>query len=128
MKKIGLMLLFVAIGFSSFAQNEVKPDSELKSPPTFIGGQESMMKFVAENIKYPKEALESETSGTVYTQLLINEKGKIIEVEILRGVSKTLDMEAIRVIEAMPNWKPAMDLDGNPVKSIATLPIAFRMN
>jgi len=87
-----------------------------------------MMKFVAENIKYPKEALESETSGTVYTQLLINEKGKIIEVEILRGVSKTLDMEAIRVIEAMPNWKPAMDLDGNPVKSIATLPIAFRMN
>lgn len=124
MKNIGLMLLFVAIGFTSFAQNETK----LREEPAFVGGQEGMMKFVAENIKYPEDALDSETSGTVYTQLLFNEEGKIIEVEILRGVSKSLDMEAIRVIEAMPNWKPAIDMEGNPVRATATLPIAFRMN
>jgi TonB family protein len=128
MKKIGIMFLFIAIGLFSFAQNETEQDKKLKEEPSYVGGQQSMMEFIANNIKYPEEDLDSGASGTVFTQLLINDEGKVIEVEILRGVSKTMDLEAIRVIEAMPKWNPGKDLNGNPVKTTVTLPIRFALN
>jgi TonB family protein len=129
MKNIGIMLLFITIGFAPFAQSDTKKEEiKLREEPSYAGGMGKMSTFISENIKYPNDAIESKTSGTVYTSLLIDEKGKIVEVEILRGVSKSLDLEAIRVIERMPNWTPGLDMEGNAVKTSVTLPIAFRMN
>ncbi|MFA7274111.1 MAG: energy transducer TonB [Crocinitomicaceae bacterium] len=128
MKNIGLIMLFSLLCYTSFAQTEEKPAAAIAVEPTFVGGTEGMMNFLSENIKYPKEAIESNTSGRVYVSLVINEAGKVIEVEILRGVSNSLDLEAIRVCEKMPNWNPARDGDGNAVKSEVKLPIAFTLD
>lgn len=128
MKNIGLLMLFSLLCYTGFAQTEEKAVAEVAVEPTFVGGNESMMNFLTENLKYPKDAIASNSSGKVYVSLLINEAGKVIEVEILRGLANSLDMEAIRVCEKMPNWNPARDADGNAMKSTVTLPIAFALD
>lgn len=67
-----------------------------------------MIKFIQSNVQYPEYSRELGEQGTVYVQFVINTDGTISEVAILKGVSDSLDAEAMRVVEAMPNWTPGM--------------------
>ena len=57
---------------------------------------------------------------------MVNKKGQIKNVEIIRGVDPLLDAEAVRVIKSMPNWEPAIK-DGKLVKTLFRLPIKFSL-
>lgn len=80
--------------------------------------------FVQENLQYPEEAKEKRESGTVYLKIVVNKKGKITEIEVLRGVSPSLNAEAIRLIKSMPKWVPALN-EGETVAASLVLPIVF---
>ena len=47
--------------------------------------------------------------------------------EVLKGVHETLDKEALRLIKAMPDWKPGKQ-KGEAVNCIVTFPIHFKIN
>ena len=90
------------------------------------GGMAGMMKYLSSHIRYPEAAHKAGTQGRVTVQFVVSKDGSIGNVHILRGVSPELDAEAIRVISAMPKWKPGMQ-KGEPVSVKYTVPVMFRL-
>ena len=77
--------------------------------PEFPGGEMAFRKYIADNIKYPKEAVYEGFQGTVYVSFVVDTVGNTTNVKVLRGVHPLLDAEAVRVIKSIPQkWKPAM--------------------
>lgn len=89
--------------------------------PAFQG---NIMQWLAENIEYPEEAIKNNEKGRVIVKFIIDENGNPINPEIVRGISPSLDAEAIRVVKKMPKWIPGT-LKGKPAAVYFTLPIAF---
>lgn len=90
------------------------------------GGMAGLMQFLSKNIKYPTIAQENGTQGRVTVQFVVNKDGSIVDAKVLRGVDPYLDKEALRVINAMPKWKPGMQR-GKPVRVKYTVPVMFRL-
>ena len=90
------------------------------------GGMAGLMQYLSKNIKYPTIAQENGTQGRVTVQFVVNKDGSIVDAKVLRGVDPYLDKEAIRVISAMPKWKPGMQR-GKPVRVKYTVPVMFRL-
>ena len=98
----------------------------VENMPEFPGGNAELMKFLAKNIKYPAEAQQKGEQGRVMVQFVVGKDGKLSDIEIMRSISPTLDAEAIRVIKAMPTWKPGTQR-GQAVAVKYTIPISFRL-
>ncbi|MCY1634039.1 M56 family metallopeptidase [Marinifilum sp. D737] len=94
--------------------------------PKFPGGHLEIQKFLARNTVYPKEAQEKGEQGRVYVSFLVDKEGMISDPKIVRGVASSLDKEAIRVVNSMPQWEPGKK-DGKPVNVIYTVPINFKL-
>ena len=91
------------------------------------GGMGAMMEFLSKNIRYPVNAQKNGTQGRVTVQFIVNTDGSISNIGILREVDPELDGEAVRVISAMPKWKPGTQ-GGKPVRVKYTVPVMFRLN
>ena len=96
--------------------------------PEFPGGDEAFLVFIHKNLKYPKEAWEEGIQGRVSVKFTIDKNGSVVNPRIVRGVSRELDNEAIRVFSLpnMPKWKPATQ-NGKPVNAELSFPIQFRL-
>jgi len=128
----GLLILVMAI--TSFAQAQEKTISsgtskngvavyvEKMPSPNF-----NLSEYLSENIKYPQTAIEKNIQGKVIVKFVVNEDGHISNAEVIRGVSKELDAEALRVVSAMPDWNPGIQ-DGKKVSVYFTQPISFKLD
>lgn len=94
--------------------------------PEFPGGQSEIIRFITSNTKYPSIAVENGIQGKVYVSFVVNAKGKVENVKVVRGVDPSLDKEAVRVIESMPAWKPGKQRN-KPVKVSYTMPVSFKL-
>ena len=103
-----------------------KEDKLLTEVPEFPGGSEALVKYLQRSIRYPPDALRKKIKGRVICQFIVDGEGKITGITIFQGAHPSLDKEALRVIRAMPKWKPGT-IDGAPVKVRYTLPISFYM-
>ncbi len=92
--------------------------------PEFPGGTAALQKYLAESVKYPVIAQENGIQGRIYVQFVINSKGEVTNATVLRGVDPSLDREALRVVQSMPNWKPGKQRN-RPVRVSYTVPINF---
>ncbi len=106
-------------------------DSEIfqvvEEQPMFPGGMGEMMKFLQQNVKYPKEAQDQGKQGRVIVQFVVNKDGSISNDTIVRSVDPLLDAEALRVVRSMPNWTPGKQR-GKEVRVRFTLPVTFRLD
>ena len=99
----------------------------VESMPEFPGGQQAMMRYIAENIKYPVIAQENGIQGRVICQFVVEKDGKVSDIQVVRSSGEaSLDKEAQRVIGSMPKWKPGKQR-GKPVRVKYTLPVNFRL-
>jgi len=98
----------------------------VEEPPRFPGGNDAMLRFLAENIHYPQPSRQEAIQGTVYLTFVINTDGSVDNARVLRGVHWSLDEEALRVIRAMPEWIPGKQR-GKPVNVQFTMPIRFAL-
>ena len=94
--------------------------------PEFPGGMEELMKFLANEIKYPVEAEQKGKQGRVIVQFVVGKDGNLRDIKVVKSVSPELDAEAIRVCKAMPKWQPG-EQRGQAVNVQFTLPITFRL-
>ena len=94
--------------------------------PEFPDGMQECMKWLGKNIKYPTIAQENGVQGRVIVQFVVTKEGNIEEPVVANGVDPYLDAEALRVIKAMPKWKPGKQR-GKEVNVKYTLPIHFRL-
>ena len=100
---------------------EIRPYAEVMPTPTF-----DITEFLSRNLHYPERAREINIQGRVVVQFVVNEDGSISNVIALRGIGAGCDDEAVRVISAMPAWKPGSQ-NGFPVRILYTLPIMFKL-
>ena len=103
------------------------PFDVVEQMPEFPGGQEALMQFLRQEVKYPKEAFKDGVQGRVVVQFVVEKDGSISEVEVVKKVNEHLDAEAVRVVNAMPKWKPGKQ-KGENVRVKYTLPISFRLS
>ena len=94
--------------------------------PEFPGGQPAMMKWLAENVKYPKVAEENGIQGRVVCTFVVERDGSITGVQVARSIDPSLDKEAVRVLKSMPRWTPGKQ-GGSPVRVKYTVPVSFRL-
>ena len=124
--------------------------------PSFPGGTEALMKYMMQNLKYPQAAIDMAFEGRLIVQFVVRKDGSLGDFKILRGseeiiaaavkraeqesghalteaekkpladAAKSLDDEALRVINAMPRWQPALQR-GKRVNCKFTLPVTFRL-
>ena len=95
--------------------------------PEFPGGAAGMMKFIAENVKYPEEAYSKGIEGRVLVQFIIEKDGSVTNVKVIKKVNDAIDAEAVRVVKAMPKWKPGKQ-NGREVRVKYTIPVSFRLS
>ncbi|KAA9353738.1 TonB family protein [Larkinella humicola] len=94
--------------------------------PEFPGGMVGLTRFINENLRYPEAAQKAHVSGKVFLSFVINTDGSFQDIQVLKGFGFGADEEAIRVLKAMPRWKPATQ-DGKLVRVKYNLPIKFEL-
>lgn len=108
-------------------QEEVEEIFEFVEEPTeFPGGQAELQKYLGKSIRYPEIAIDNGIQGRVVVTFVIEKNGKPSNVKVVRSVDPSLDKEAIRVVEAMPAWKPGKQ-QGKAVRQRFNLPVVFRL-
>lgn len=93
--------------------------------PSFPGGETKFVRYINKTREYPKEAYEKGIEGRVICSFVVNSDGSISNIQILRGVEKSLNNEAVRIISKMPDWVPGK-IDGHNVPVRVIHPIVFR--
>ncbi len=94
--------------------------------PEFPGGTAALMAFLRKHIRYPIQARENNIEGKVLLQFVVDAKGDITNIQLIRGIGGGCDQEALRVVHSMPKWKPGR-LNGKEVSVYFTLPISFKL-
>ena len=106
------------------------PDNALfvgvEQKPEFPGGEAALLKYLSDNIRYPKNAHDNKIEGRVVISFVIQKDGTIGETKILRSVDPELDAEALRVVRSLPAFTPGK-MNGKAVAVWYSLPIAFKL-
>ena len=105
----------------SFYDCDVRPTFFRSNDPSSF-----LKRWVYVYLRYPQSAVEEGVQGRVLVDFVIDEKGKVTDVKVVRGVDPRLDAEAVRVISASPDWKPGV-LNGKKVKTALSLYVEFRL-
>jgi periplasmic protein TonB len=134
MKTIRLLLLVLAASLVIVPKSNAlelskkgKIAKTVDQMPEFPGGMEALINYMSHNIKYPVDAKEKGVTGTVYIKFIVDKTGHVINAKVKKGVSRSLNKEALRVVNAMPVWKPGQQ-DGKPASVSYTIPIKFALN
>lgn len=109
--------------------SEAVPWNDCDLKPSFMNNYDPnvfLNKWVYVYLKYPKEAIDNGIQGRVLVDFIIDEKGKVRDAKVVRGVNPLLDEEAVKVVAASPDWKPAR-VRGKRVACEMSLYIEFRL-
>lgn len=107
-------------------ENDNKVYDSAETMPSFPGGQMALFEYLGKNVKYPVVAEANGIQGRVIVTFIVGHDGSISDVKIAKSVDPSLDKEAIRVVKAMPRWKPGTQ-KGKPVNVKFTIPVTFRL-
>ena len=105
---------------------EIETFKIVEQMPEFPNGESGLYDFLAENTKYPGYALDNGIEAKLFVQFIVNKDGSISDVEVLNPQGYGFDEEAIRVVSAMPKWKPGKQR-GKKVRVYFVLPINFAL-
>lgn len=94
--------------------------------PSYPGDMEAFYKFLAQQMHYPKEALENGIEGRVVVSFVVEEDGRLTHFEAISSPSPLLSNEAIRIMRQMPRWNPAKRM-GRNVRYQYNVPVMFRL-
>jgi len=94
--------------------------------PHFPSGDEELLKFLKNNIRYPEEAVKNKIEGRVNLRFKIKSDGSIEDIAVVKGLNPACDSEAVRIVKLMPKWIPAKDFD-KPVDIYYLLAVTFRL-
>ena len=99
----------------------------VEDPPEFPGGLQALSDYLRDNIKYPEACRKDSIQGRVIISFVVEKDGSISSAEVIKSVHEQLDAEALRVISAMPKWKPGKQR-GKVVRVEYAIPIKYRLD
>ncbi len=94
--------------------------------PVFPGGSAALLKYIAENTKYPAEAEQNNIQGKVIIKFAVEPDGSVNRITVLRSVNPLLDEEAVRVIKSLTGWTPGKQ-NGIAVPVWYFVPVNFQL-
>jgi len=98
----------------------------VEEPAEFPGGTRALYNYINKNVRYPVIAQENGIQGRVFVKFVVNERGKVSDAEVLRGPDASLNNEALRVINSLPDFKPGRQR-GRAVKVFYNASINFTL-
>jgi periplasmic protein TonB len=99
---------------------------DVQKPPSFPGGEPALLRYLAEHIRYPEIARESNIQGVVAIGFVVDERGRITDAKILKDIGGGCGKVAQNIIENMPPWSPG-EANGHAVRVRFTLPVRFEL-
>ena len=123
--EIGYHFCFDLIKESTNEENKVY--DVVEQMPQYPGGKDKLLQYLSTSIRYPREAEMAGVQGRVIGAFIVEKDGSITGARIDKSVDKSLDAEALRIINEMPKWKPGMQ-DGKPVRVKYMVPVTFRIS
>ncbi len=140
MKKTLAIIVCILLVNNLFAQGFLEKDSLTDNAYNMSLSREDeelFMKFVSNNLQYPRIALEYGIQGKVALNFTIDEAGKLKEVKVGKCVfnyeegydpAKTaLKNEAIRIVKKYNKWRISY-MDGKAAERTFWVPFTFQMN
>lgn len=126
MNKTVFLLILVNFIFSGCTDKNSQAEELIIDPvesmPSFKGGDDSLFAYLNKNNQW--RVGQSTIEGKVFVGFTVNEKGELKNIEVKKSLCPTCNKEALRLIENMPNWKPARE-NGKLVSKRMVLPISF---
>lgn len=104
-----------------------EPYDMVEQMPQFPGGPAELLKYIAKNLKYPIIAQENGIQGKVILRFVVNAKGYVEDIKVLRSLDPYCDKEAVRVVKSLPQWIPGKQ-NGRNVPVYYTCPIVFKLH
>lgn len=115
MKKLLILFLltFVAVnadaqffdfGFGNPYSQRQRPKSDPVTAPKYKGGNKGINRFIEKNFRNPVE--RKRIDGRITVACIIGVKGKVIEAQVVKGLDRELNEEALRVAKKL-KFKPA---------------------
>lgn len=95
--------------------------------PSFPEGQAALLRYLAQNLEYPRIAKENGVYGMVVVQMIVERDGSLSNVRAIKGIGAGCDEEAERVVRSMPKWTPGFQ-NGEPVRVQFNLPIRYKLD
>lgn len=90
----------------------------------------ALLKFVYDNLQYPKVAIKNDVEGTCVVQFIITENGAVTDAKVVRDIGARCGAEALRIVELMVEndvkWIPGTQR-GRPVQVLFNLPVKFEL-
>lgn len=106
---------------------ETIPFTLIEKKPTFMGGDyNEFTKWVFSILEYPELAAINGIQGKVILQFIIDTKGNVTDITVIRSPDKLLAEEAVKVVSQSPKWEPGEQRE-MPAKVIFTFPITFSL-
>ena len=137
MRKLLFLLLSLFIFEIGTAQSIVSPADEM---PYFAGcdylkqgstekrncSNENLIAYISDKLEYPEAAQASALEGAVYVSFEVDKDGTVQHPKVIRDLGEGCGEEAIRVIQSMPKWEPALK-SGAPVAVKLNLKVQFSL-
>lgn len=111
------------------SEEQISPRIDVPADFKFGNGKtklERVNQFIKSHLKYPVEEEESSAQGVIYVKCTVESNGELKEFKIIRSLDPYCDREAIKAIQQMPNWIPAMKND-KPVRSEIVIPVICKL-
>lgn len=130
--KIIIILILLSLAVSLlYSNNDVEANKiyqvmQTDHMPTFDGGYDSLLVYLATNLIYPAIYSDANIQGKIICRFIVAEDGAILDVRIIQGLDKFLDEEVIRVVRSMPKWQPGRR-KGKAVNVEYFLPVLLRI-
>lgn len=107
-------------------KEDTKVYTVVEQMPSFPGGENALLKYIAEHIKYPSIALEQGVQGMVMLRFVVNADGNVGDVQVIKSLDPYCDREAKRVIQSLPKFVPGKQ-QGRAVSVWYTCPVRFQI-
>lgn len=93
--------------------------------PEFPGGEKVLTEFISKNLRYPNT--DACIQGRVIVEFVVRKEGNLSDFKILKNLEPSFDKEALRVLQLMPRWNPAIENDSS-VDARYVVPMAFKLD
>jgi len=88
--------------------------------------QKAMLSQIYSQLKYPSIARENGIEGTVVVGFVINKKGELQDLDILKEIGGGCGREVLRVIKTFDTFHPGKQ-NGRPVSVMYRIPVKFEL-
>ena len=122
------VMILQAVAITAQTQNQtIYTPEQVEQRAMFPGGQDGMLSYMMQHMKYPKEAEKDKAQGTVVVHFVVEPDGSISNAHVPdnQKVHPALDAAAVQYVNNMPKWKPAK-LKGKAVRQSASHAVAYR--